>query len=205
MKLSEHPTCDAETLLRLVRDKDKTALDQITRCYGTHLLSVGRKQCGDGLAEDAVQDALVSAATHLDDFRSEGSLEGWLSRMVTNACRHMQRGRKSDPALHEEFMDDVLDEKAEVAAEPESLVAIQDLGEELIAALHTLQSQDRAIVLLAEVNGWKGPEIAKALNMSPSQVRTRLSRSRASLRSELTTAWQDWGIEKTHQNNPLDE
>ncbi len=181
--------CDPTTLLELVRAGDIQALDRMTRCYGVRLLELGRRQCrSEDRAEDAVQDALEAAATHLDGFRGEGSLEGWLSRMVTNACRHMQRGRKADASLHVEFGDS----HAELSGGPEELVANQGLGDELVRALQTLDPQDRAIVLLAEVNGWKGPEIAESMGLTPGQVRTRLSRSRTRLRENLAETWAQW-------------
>ena len=204
MSIFDSPTpgaaaCDPTVLLELVKQGDLEALDRLTRCYSVRLLEVGRKQCrNEDSARDAVQDALEAAATHLSDFRGEGSLEGWLSRMVTNACRRMQRGRKADRSLHVEFED----EQAGGAPGPEDLVSQQHLGEELVQALESLSPQDRAIVLLAEVNGWKGPEIAAALDLTPGQVRTRLSRSRAQLRQELTDLWSDWS---PSENNDQDE
>ncbi|MBL4634301.1 MAG: hypothetical protein JKY56_10525 [Kofleriaceae bacterium] len=74
--------------------------------------------------------------------------------MVTNACRRMQRGGKADVSRHEEFIEDSLaDRSPSGTLVPDALVAIRDLGNELVAALQTLKPQDRAIVLLAEVNG----------------------------------------------------
>ncbi len=183
--------CDAQKLLSLVESGDLQALDQITRCYGTRLLRIGKKHCGDEtLAEDALQDALVSAATHLDDFRGDGSLEGWLSRMVTNACRRMKRGLKGNASLHVELPLD--QQSAEMT--PAELAAQTRLGDELVEALQILDPTDRSIVLLAEVNGWKGPEIAEAMHMTDSQVRTRLSRSRQRLRIQLAEIGSVWGM-----------
>ena len=152
-------------------------------------MAVGRRQCtSEDRAEDAVQDALEAAATHLDSFRGDGSLEGWLGRMVANACRRMQRGGKGNASIHTELLDEYNIE----SMGPEELAASQGLGEKLVEALETLGPQDRAIVLLAEVNGWKGPEIAESLGLSPGQVRTRLSRSRARLREELAELRPQW-------------
>ena len=102
------------------------------------------KQCSSAdSAQDAVQDALLAAATHLGDFRGDGSLEGWLSRMVTNACRRMQRGRKADASLHEEFGD----EHAALLSGPEEESINQGLGEQLrcrASNIATTGSSDRA-------------------------------------------------------------
>jgi RNA polymerase sigma-70 factor (ECF subfamily) len=180
-------------LLAMVESGDRDALDQITRCYGNRLLEIGKKQCRDeSLAQDALQDALVSAATHLDDFRGEGSLEGWLGRMVTNACRRMKRGLKGNASIHIELPADQQSD----AMTPDEIAAQSRLGDELVHALQILDPKDRGIVLLAEVNGWKGPEIAEALHMTPSQVRTRLSRSRQRLRLELADIGSAWGLQE---------
>ena len=186
---SDPALCNADELIALVRAGDREALDRMTRCYGAKLMAVGRKQCSDSeRARDAVQDALVSAAEHLTDFRGDGSLEGWLVRMVTNACRQMQRGRKNNPALHTEFAD----EDSSIEPDPEQSTAQARLAQSLDAALQTLAPDDRALVLLADVNGWRGPEIAEAMEMTAGQVRTRLSRARRRLRDELGPIWREW-------------
>jgi len=82
--------------MRLVREGRGEALDQITRCYSQWLLEAGRRHWRtSNEAEDAVQDALVSAAQHLDELRHDSSLEGWLVRVVASACRRIGRGRKN--------------------------------------------------------------------------------------------------------------
>ncbi len=185
--------CDPEVLVALVRAGRRDALERMTRCYGARLIAVGRRQCGDAdKARDAVQDALVSAAEHLTDFRGDGSLEGWLSTMVTRACRRMQRGRKNDPALHTELTPQT---DGSVFPPPDQLAAQARLAAALDAALLTLPAGDRAMVLLADVNGWRAPEIAEAMQMTPGQVRTRLSRARARLRDELAPLWREWSID----------
>ena len=86
----------------LVRSGDAEALDQITRCYSDRLLEAGRRHCRTGAeAEDAVQDALLVAAEHLNELRDDRRLEGWLVKVMASACRRIGRGRKNDSALHD--------------------------------------------------------------------------------------------------------
>jgi thiol-disulfide isomerase/thioredoxin len=64
------------------------ALDQITRCYSDRLLQAGRRHCRSGEeAEDAVQDAFITAAAKLPSLRlrRDASLEGWLVSVVASA------------------------------------------------------------------------------------------------------------------------
>jgi RNA polymerase sigma-70 factor, ECF subfamily len=172
--------CDPEELARMAREGDIDVLDRITRCYGERLMAVGVRRCRDEAdAEDAVQDALLNAAEHLEAFRAEGRIDAWLSRMVANACSRMRRGRKNDPGLH--------DFDAEIASEsdPERDAMRAHLAEQLQAALMELSPSDRAVLLLAEVEGWTGPEIAEHLQTSAGAVRVRLTRLRARMRVEL--------------------
>lgn len=176
------PLCSPSELVAQVKAGDIAVLDKLTRCYGERLVRVGQRYCRDSdQAMDAVQDALLSAGEHLQSFRGDGSLEGWLTRMVANACHHMRRGRKNDPALHTTEVD--VDSPLE--DDPEEVAARAQLAEALGSALLDLQPQDRMLVLLAEAEDWTGPQIAKALDMTPGAVRSRLTRARAKLRESL--------------------
>lgn len=181
--------CKPEDLVRLMRAGDIEALDRITRCFGSTLLAAGRRHCRDeDRARDAVQDALVAAGEHLQDFRGEGTPQGWLVRMVANACARMRRGRKNSAAWNAELDPEVVlgdHESPEIAAARAQLAA--RLGDALIE----LSPADRAIVLLSEAEDWTGPEIAEALGMTPGAVRVRLTRLRAKLRGALADAHPD--------------
>lgn len=173
--------CDPERLLELVRTRDALALDQITRCYGARLFGAGRRHCRTTTeAEDAVQDALLFATTELDEFRGEGSLEGYLVRVVARACRRLSRGQKNDPALHS--TDAPLIESAD---SPETAAARHELSAELETLLLALEPVDRAVLLLAELEDYTAVEIGQELALSPGAVRTRLTRLRKRLRGSL--------------------
>ena len=177
------PVCDPGEIIALMRAGDQEALDRLTRCYGQRLLEYGRRKCGDAeRAQDAVQDALLAAGEHLQDFRAEGSVEGWLVRMVAHACSRMRRGRKNDPKLHSLVGDVNL---VDPQASPEDEAFRGQLAARLGEVLLELSATDRAVVLLSDAEGYKGPEIAEALGLSHDAVRTRLSRVRRRLRGRL--------------------
>ncbi len=175
------PLCDPDDIVEQLRSGDIEVLDRLTRCYGTRLLAAGRRYCRSmEEAEDAVQEAALGAWKYGAGFRGEGRVDRWLVRLVATACNRMRRGMKNDPALH------VRD--AELAASddsPEELAARGELAETLGAALGQLSPEDRAILILADARGWKGPEIADALGLSHDVVRARLSRAHRKLRSQL--------------------
>ncbi len=173
--------CDSHELVSLLRAGDIQALDRITRCFGDRLLWVGRRYCrNEEEAQDAVQDAMLAAGQHLSDFRGEGSVEGWLVRMVANACSRMRRGRKNDHGLHATELD--LPARDDT---PEELAGRGEIAIVLGELLSSLSPDDRVIVMLAEAEGWTGPQIADELGLTAGAVRTRLTRLRRRLRGAL--------------------
>jgi RNA polymerase sigma-70 factor, ECF subfamily len=179
--MSPKTFCDADKMIALMKRGDLEALERMTRCFGDRLVAVGRSRCStEDQAQDAVQDALLSAGQNLQSFRGDGSIEGWLVRMVANACRRFHRGRKNDPSLH------VLDaDLGDGGAEPEAAALRLEMADHLGEALLALSARDRAMILLSDAEGWKAPEIAEKMGMSPGSVRTRLSRARKRLRENV--------------------
>jgi RNA polymerase sigma factor (sigma-70 family) len=166
----------------LVREGSADALDQITRCYSERLLEAGRRHCRTGAeAEDAVQDALLVAAEHLNELRDDQRLEGWLVRVVASACRRIGRGRKNDSALH--------DSEAEPSAaskdDPEMELERRELGQLLERELLALAPRDRSILLLAELEDFSAAAIGAELGMTEGAVRTQLSRLRSRMAEAL--------------------
>ncbi|HEU5075812.1 MAG TPA: sigma-70 family RNA polymerase sigma factor [Polyangiaceae bacterium] len=172
--------CNPQVLVRLVRAGGSEALDRLTRCYGDRLFRAGQRHCRTRAeAEDAVQDTWFHAVQHLEDFRGEGSLEGWLVRIVATACRRQARGRKNADHVRDTTL---------VSADPSPLEvsAARQVAQNLQTALLGLSEHDRAIVLLAEVEDWSAGEIGVELGLTEGAVRARLSRARAGLRRAIS-------------------
>lgn len=181
------PHCDPDAIAQLVTAGDGDALERIAACYIGDLLGVGRCACRDPQsAPDAVHDALVSAAEKLDQFRGDGSVKAWLSRMVVNACRCRDRGRKNDPAWNRPLPD-----------EPESEPAVDaparaELRQHLDRALATLSDSDHALFVASQIDEATAPELGRLFGISADAVRARLKRIRRRLRKALDPVWQEW-------------
>ena len=173
--------CDADEIVDLLQSGDIEALDRMTRCYGDRLLSAARRYCtSEHEAADAVQDAMLGAWRYGKGFRGEGRVDRWLVRLVATACTRMRRGMKNDRRTHVTDVDLVHDD-----ASPEVLAARGQLAEVLGQTINELPARDRAILILSDAQGYKAPEIAEKLGMTPGAVRTRLSRTHALLRERL--------------------
>ena len=176
------PLCDSDELVALLRSGDPQVLDRVTRCYGDQLLAAARRTCRrEEDAQDAVQDAALGAWRYGPGYRGEGRVDRWLVRLVATACNRIRRGIKNDSARHTSEVD-----LADDDASPEVLAARAELAAVLGVALSELPARDRGILILADAQGWTGPEIAAALDMTPGAVRTRLSRTQRALRERLS-------------------
>jgi RNA polymerase sigma-70 factor, ECF subfamily len=170
----------AEELLALMQAGDLRALDALARKWGARLMAVARKQCHTGAdAEDAVQEALLSASTAMTGIRGEGSPLAWLSTLVARNCQRMNRRA----ALRE-----ATDDEVECGCDsPEALAERNEQGAVLSDALMQLSRVDRLLFLLS-VEGFDGVELAERFDLSHDAVRGRLKRARAALRAALEAA-----------------
>lgn len=183
--------CDAQAVAALVQSGDPKALERLACCYRDHLVQLGKRVCRDPSgAEDAVHDALSSAGRKLSQYRSQGSVESWLSQMVVNACRAQHRGRKNNATWNRP-----LEEASSVPApicDPARCAARSQLSAKLIGALDALSAEDRALFISASLEEKTGPQLSQTLGISPQAARARLTRIRRKLRRELEEYWRDW-------------
>jgi RNA polymerase sigma-70 factor (ECF subfamily) len=181
----EGDVCDPKVLARLVTEGHSEALDRITRCYGDRLMRAARRHCRSEVeAEDAVQDTFVVAAERAREFRGEGSLEGWLVRIVASACNRISRGMKNDARRHQSDI-----ESESRGESPETEASRREIAQALDDALLSFTPEDRLVLLLAEVEGCTGEEISRQTGLSHGAVRTRLGRLRSRLRERLGPAF----------------
>jgi RNA polymerase sigma-70 factor (ECF subfamily) len=133
-------------------------------------------------AHDLVQEVLLRVRRGLETYRP-GSMEGWLSRITTNAFLDDVRRRKRRPTVAlPEDADRVLVDRD---ADPEEVLASTTLSADIQAALRTLPEDFRVAVVLCDVVGLQYDEIAEDLGIPIGTVRSRIHRGRAQLREAL--------------------
>ncbi len=169
----------ADDLLSLMQAGDLLALDLIARTWGSRLLAVARKQCHLAAdAEDAVQQALISASTAMTGIRGDGSPLAWLSTLVARNCSRLnQKAARSDQLTDEPCGCD----------DPHAVAERRELAASLETALMLLPRADRLLVLLS-AEGFDGVELALQFGLTHDAVRGRLKRARKVLRAALEKA-----------------
>lgn len=166
---------------------DGSVRELLAGCFHEELGRQARRRCRDeALAEDAAQEALLTALESLGAFRGDGSLEGWLRRLVVSACSRLRRGRKNDPAWNRP-LDEAGESSAAATADPgqESAVLLAERIQLLEEALAELGDESRAMLLLHEGQEVPLDELATRFGTTVDGVKSRLKRARARVRARL--------------------
>ena len=154
--------------------------EEVARTHGRFLYNVAYRLTGnDDDAFDLVQEALLRVRKGLETYRP-GSMEGWLSRIVTNVFLDEVRRKRRRPI-------EVLPEDPErlLPSAPGADEPTDRLSDEVQLALRRLPEEFRTAVVLCDVVGLSYEEIADAVAVPVGTVRSRIHRGRRLLREAL--------------------
>jgi RNA polymerase sigma-70 factor (ECF subfamily) len=136
-------------------------------------------------ASDCVQEAFFSAFRNLHAFRG-GSVKSWLNRICVNAAMDTQRARKRRPVQpYPELDDESWQPPAGHEADPERTAMLSERTRVLSVALAGITDDQRASIVLYDVEGYDYAEIAEMTGVSLGTVKSRIHRGRLALRDLL--------------------
>lgn len=181
------PAGDEADLVRRTLAGDRSAFGALVERYAGQARRVARAVLGDpDDADDAAQDAFLSALVKLAQYDPARPFGPWLMRIVANAATDRRRRRA---IRRTESLDAGLvggGTRPDVAAERAAL------GERLRAALAELTPRRRLAVTLFDVEGYSHAEIAQALGIPEGTVRSEVFHARRRLRA-LLSDWKEGG------------
>ncbi|MFD9024709.1 RNA polymerase sigma factor SigM [Streptomyces parvulus] len=162
------------------------AFGELVRRHRDRLWAVALRTLGDREeAADAVQDALVSAYRAAHTFRGQAAVTTWLHRITVNACLDRARkaaSRKTAPVDDTERLEQLLEPHESAAAPAER----NDLHRQLVKALDTLPADQRAALVLVDMQGYPVAEAARILDVPTGTIKSRCARGRARLLPQVT-------------------
>jgi RNA polymerase sigma-70 factor (ECF subfamily) len=175
-----------EILVARTLDGDLGAFNQLVEAYQDLCHSLVARLVPDpDQASDAVQEAFFSAYRNLRSYRGP-SFRGWLTRIAVNAAMDLQRARKRRPVSpYPELEDESWQPPAGPETDPEVITAAAERGRALAAALASIGSDQRAAIILFDVEGYDYAEIARLTGVSLGTVKSRIHRGRLALRAIL--------------------
>jgi RNA polymerase sigma factor (sigma-70 family) len=167
---------------------DMHACEKIYRKFHQQAFNVAVRICKNReLAQDVTQEAFITAFKRMNQYRGDSPFWGWLRRVVVNHSISALRKLPRHEAIEfEEFM-------TYVDGDQSRLGPCMDLEQ----ALQQLSDQDRMVVWLHDVEGYKHREIAKLVGKTESYSKTRLNRARAKLRELITESDQASALSTT--------
>jgi RNA polymerase sigma-70 factor (ECF subfamily) len=175
-----------EELVERFQSGDLSAFDVLVRRWERKVQGAIYRLVGPGEdVRDLSQETLLKAYRGLGTFKKEARFSSWLYQIALNTCRdRMRRGRGKSYVSFDE-----LSETGEAGSErgPSALDLIEarDLSRRVAAAVATLPEEQREVVVLKEYQGLTFLEIADALDVPLSTVKTRLYRGLGQLRQQL--------------------
>jgi len=176
-------------LVERARRGDARAFEQLARDVERPLYRHAVRMVGQADAEDVVQDALLAAWRSLTSFEGS-SFRAWIFRIATNRALDRLRSRRRHPELPLDPPADEGEDRswaepaapgpelADIAADREALVIVEQ-------ALATLPAEQRAALLLRDVEGFAYEEIASITTVEIGTVKSRIHRGRLAVRNAL--------------------
>lgn len=172
-----------------IREQNTTQLQDAVSRYLPTLYSRAYRYVGDPHdAEDAVQDALLSAYKHLDQFKGTAKMTTWLTTIVTNSALTQLRRRPRHPhvSLDERSSGEqdysVSDRLADVRPSPEGECIRSETYGNLMRSVRELSPSLQKAVQLCYLDGLTMREAARVLDVPEATLKARLWRARTQLK-----------------------
>lgn len=174
---------DDARLIARAASGDRDAFDALVRPRWPRMFRIALRIVGEREeAEDVAQQACFRLWETLDRFRVGEDLDGWIYRMVVNLAIDALRRRRARP---EDAAADPAPLRRDPAPGPEGRVLAAELEEALDLVTRDLPERQKAVFVLARVEGMAPIEIARLMELAPSTVRNHLFQARAQVARRL--------------------
>ena len=195
---------DVHALVERLRAGDEAAFAEVVDRYDAQLRRLARSFVRtQAQADDVVQETWLAVLRGIDRFEERSSLKTWLFRILVNrartrAVREARQVPFSSLATPEDREGPAMDPAAfnadgtwaspppRLDVEPETQLLARELRGRLADVVETLPEQQRTVILLRDVAGLDGPEVAEALGISEGNQRVILHRARTRVRDSLS-------------------
>ena len=167
-------------LAELARDGHEPAFDALVQRYRPELVRASTRIVGPDRSEDAVQQALLNAHRAIDTTENVQNLRAWLHRITQNSSLNILRSVRDEVPLENQ------PNVASSIADPAESAELSERLSATLAAIDELPENQRAALLLRELEGRSHGEIAVALGVTTGAARQQLMRARQGVRHAVT-------------------
>ncbi len=185
--MAPEPT-DAELIAAHVAG-DADAFGTLFARHRDRLWAVALRTCADPeTAADGLQEGMIAAFRRASSYRGEAAVTTWLHRIVVNACLDRLRAakvRRAEPLPEDLDQVEPVRTTPAVPTDPAEQALAGERREQVRAALATLPPEQRAAVVLVDMEGYPVAEVAAILDCAEGTVKSRCSRARSRLATLL--------------------
>jgi RNA polymerase sigma-70 factor (ECF subfamily) len=175
-----------EELVAAFQAGDPSAFDTLVSRWDRKIQGAIYRVVGAGEdSRDLCQEVFFKAYRALGSFKQEARFSSWLYQIALNACRDRLRRRRGRTQVSLDDLADGAREPLQGGPSALDLVEARDLARAVQAAMATLPDEQREVIALKEYQGLTFVEIAEALDVPVSTVKTRLYRGLGLLRQQL--------------------
>ena len=176
---------DEHELINGCRARDRTAQKRLYDTFSSKMYALCCRYVKDSMeAEDVLITAFTKILDKIDQYKHEGSFEGWIRRIVVNeSLTYLRRNRN----MYLETELEAADYEPDYQSLSDSLEA-----EDLLKMISELPSGYRIVFNLYAIDGYSHKEIAEQLGISENTSKSQLSRARTYLQKLLTD--NDWNV-----------
>lgn len=182
------------------RQGSDEAFTKLVEAYQTHVYNLCYRMLGEPeSAEDAAQETFLRAYQHLHRYDSQRPFATWLLSIAAHYCIDRLRRRRFTMMSMDQDEDEGGFELPDVdAPNPESEAVRREQRQRMQGLLGHLNAVDRAAIVLRYWEDYSEGEIAEALDLTVSAVKSRLHRARR----ELAGLWQEETLKPKHERRP---
>lgn len=173
-------------LIQRIQQGEKELFEIIIRRYNPYLYKIGRSynyQHED--TEDLMQDSFVDAYKNLHQFTGQASFKTWLTRIMLNNCYRKKEKKSYKMAASVAINENAIPMFSNTPSSSDSMYQRRELAHTIEQAIANIPFDYRMVFSLREMNGFNIAETAALLQISEANVKVRLNRAKAMLRTEI--------------------
>jgi RNA polymerase sigma-70 factor, ECF subfamily len=183
-------TCPDQLLVKWARRGNRDAFGVLTERHRQRCVNLATSLLSNyGEAEDEVQNAFSKAYIHLDQYQGDAEFSTWLSRIVTNECLMVMRGRRRARFVYLDESPTEQDtpqrEVPDCGSDPEGDLAFKELKQILRTEIRRIPPLLRRAILLRDIQELPMTDVAAQLGITVPAAKSRLLRARIELRRRL--------------------
>lgn len=182
-------------LIRRLRDRDERAFRELLELHRDRVFNITYRMLGNrSEAEDVAQEVFITVFKTIDSFREEAKFSTWLYRVAVNhtknrikylARRHDRDRDELDEGTHSQQVNGAVTGTPVRSAQPDKALASAQMEQLLQEAIEALDEDQRAVVILRDVEELSIEEICEITGLPDGTVKSRLHRARLVLRKKM--------------------